>query len=240
MPGKILIIDDDEVFRSEFKEYFSDYEIEEVPDGKAALQLLKSANNIDLIILDVMLPGINGIEVLREIKRTDPEVKIIILTGYSSKDVAIKALKGHADDYLEKPLNIDKTKEIIERLLDIKQSGKDIDTGDISGKIKKVKNFVERNCYKKTCLYDVSRIVGLSPKYLSRIFKENTGVNFSEYRLRLKMGKAKELLLNSGYNINQIAEKLGYENAESFIRQFNKLVRYTPTQYRKKTRKIKL
>ncbi|MBI4651919.1 response regulator [Candidatus Desantisbacteria bacterium] len=240
MPNKILIIDDDKSFRTEFKEYFlNDYDMEEAPDGKTALQLLKSANNIDLIILDIMLPGINGIEVLKDIKKTDPEVKIIILTGYSSKDIAINALKEHADDYLEKPMNIDKTKEIIERLLDIKQLGKNIDTGDISDKIKKAKNFIERNCYKKIYLHDVSRVVGLSSKYLSRIFKENTGVNFSEYKLKIKMGKAKELLTKSGYNVNQISEKLGYENSESFIRQFNKLVKYTPTQYRKKHQKNK-
>ena len=87
MLDRILIVDDDEAFRSEFKELFDDYDIVEAPDGKSALRLLNSANDIELILLDVMLPGISGIEVLKEIKKTDPDVGIIILTGYSSKDL---------------------------------------------------------------------------------------------------------------------------------------------------------
>jgi YesN/AraC family two-component response regulator len=234
MPDKILIVDDDDAFRSEFKELFDDYDVVEAPDGKSALQLLKSANDIGLILLDVNMPGISGIDVLKEIKKTDPDVGIIILTGYSSKDVAIKALKGHADDYIEKPIDFNKTKEIIERALESKRGEKAINTGDIPGKIEKVKSFIERNCYKKTSLTDVSKAVCLSPKYLSRIFKKSTGVNFIDYKLKIKMEKAKELLAKTGYNINQIADKLGYENAESFIRQFNKLASLTPTEYRRK------
>jgi len=234
MPDKILIVDDDEAFRSEFKELFDNYDIVEAPDGKSALRLLKSANDIGLILLDVMLPGISGIEVLKEIKKTDPDVGIIILTGYSSKDIAIEALKGHADDYIEKPIDLNRTKEIIERALESKRGGKEVNTGDIAGKIEKIKSFIERNCYKKLSLTDASRAVCLSPKYLSRIFKKSTGMNFIEYKLKIKMEKAKELLVGTGYNVNQIAEKLGYENTESFIRQFNKLTGLTPTEYRRK------
>lgn len=240
MPDKILVVDDDEAFRSEFKELFDEYDIVEASDGKSALQLLKSANDIGLILLDIMLPGISGLEVLNEIKKTDPDVGIIMLTGFSSKDVAIKALKGHADDYIEKPIDLNKTKEIIEKALENKQGEKEVNTGDIPGKIEKVKKFIERNCYKKTSLMDVSRAVCLSPKYLSRIFKKSTGINFIEYKLKIKIGRAKELLVKTGYNVNQIADKLGYENTESFIRQFNKLAGFTPTEYRRKYLKKKI
>ncbi|MDD5773517.1 MAG: response regulator [bacterium] len=239
MPDKILIVDDDEAFRSEFKELFDYYDVIEASDGQSALKLLKSANDIGLILLDVMMPGISGIEVLKEIKKTDPDVGIVILTGYSSKDLAIKALKGHADDYIEKPIDLNKTREIIEKAFENKRGEDKINTGDIPGKIEKVKSFIKRNCYKKTSLTDVSKAVCLSPKYLSRIFKNSTGVNFIEYKLRIKMEKAKELLVKTGYNVNQISDKLGYENAESFIRQFNKLAGSTPTEYRRKYLKKK-
>ena len=62
------------------------------------MQLLRKPNEIDLVLLDVMMPGLSGTEVLREMKKLSPNLAIIILTGYSSKDVAIEALKGHADD----------------------------------------------------------------------------------------------------------------------------------------------
>lgn len=234
MPEKILIVDDDADFRSEFKDTIEGYEIIEASNGKAALELLKRANEIGLVILDVMLPGVSGTEVLREIKKIDPSLGIIILTGYSSKDVAIDALKGHADDYIEKPLDIDKTNEIIERIMSLRRGEPDINISDINGKIEKIKNFTERNCFKKTVLKDVAQAICLSPKYLSRIFKQNTGTSFSEYKLKIKMEKAKTLLVKTGYNVNQVSDKLGYANAESFIRQFKKLTGNTPTEYRKK------
>lgn len=234
MPDKLLIVDDDPDLRSELRDFLDGYEIQEASSGKEALDMLKRANQISLVLLDVMMPGLNGIDVLNEIKRTDPGLGIVIFTGHSSKDVAIEALKGHADDYIEKPLDIERMKEVIEKVLEAKRGKGDIDIAgnDIKSKIEKVKRFAERNCFKKTTLEDAAEAVCLSPKYLSRIFKEHAGKSFSAYRLQIKIQAAKELLEKSGYNINQISDRLGYENAESFIRQFKKLAHNTPTEYR--------
>ena len=117
MPNTILLVDDDRDFRDEFKDCFDAYRIVEAGDGDEALRILKKPNDIDLVILDVKMPGIKGTEVLREIREIAPDLGIIILTAHSSEDVAIAALKGHADDYVEKPMNVDKTREIIEGLL---------------------------------------------------------------------------------------------------------------------------
>ncbi|MFA6216751.1 MAG: response regulator [Candidatus Omnitrophota bacterium] len=232
MTDKILIVDDDADFRSELKDYFDDYEVIEAANGSEALHILKQAHQVGLVILDVMMPGLSGMDVLREIKKADPSISIVILTGYSSKDVAVEALKAHADDYIEKPLDIHKIKEIVDRLLENKLEESGIDTNSIRGKIEKIKHFTERNCYKKISLRHVAQEVCLSPKYLSRIFKQVTGGSFSDYRLGLKMEKAKHLLLETGYNINQIADKLAYQNAESFIRIFSKNTGSTPADYR--------
>jgi two-component system, response regulator YesN len=238
MPYNILLVDDDKSFRSEFRDFFDDYAIVEASNGEQALELLKRPNEIDLVILDVMMPGIRGTKVLQEIKRKYPELNIVILTGYSSKDVAVEALKGKADDYLEKPLNIDKTKEIIENLLnskDVLSAGKN----GIEGKIERAKCFAERNYHKKLRLKDTAETICLSPKYLSRIFRQTTGMGFSDYKLDIKIKKAKELLRRTEYNIDQISEKMGYQNSESFIRIFKKLTGATPTQYRKDGRSEK-
>lgn len=240
MAKKILIVDDDLEFRSELKDYLDGYEVTEASNGREALNILSRANEIGLVILDVMMPGLNGLEVLCEIKKNDPGLGIIILTGHSSKDVAIEALKGRADDYIEKPLDIDKIQSIIERVFKSKHAkNKEIDTSNLEGKIEKMKYFAEINCYKKTCLGDVAKSVCLSPKYLSRIFKEEAGMSFTEYRLRIKIGKARELLAKTSLNVDQVSDKLGYENAESFIRQFKKRAKLTPTEYRNKTKKKK-
>jgi two-component system response regulator YesN len=239
MPYNILLVDDDREFREEFRDYLEDYQVIEAGNGEEALELLKKPNVIDLVILDVMMPGLRGTEVLKEMRKIDPDLGIIILTGYSSESVAIEALKGQANDYIQKPVEIDKAKEIIERILETKKEV-DIDTVNIEGKIERVKRFVQRNYHKKVCLKDAAQAVYLSPKYLSRVFKQSTGKSFSEYKSKIKMEKAKELLSETGYNVNQLAEKLGYENAESFIRIFKKLAGYTPTEYRKKIQRKKI
>ncbi|MDD5254454.1 MAG: response regulator [Candidatus Omnitrophica bacterium] len=239
MADKILIVDDDEDLRSELKDFLEGYEVCEASSGEEALKLLKRAHEIGLMILDVMMPGISGLDVLAEIKKTDPGLGIIILTGHSSKDVAIEALKGRADDYIEKPIDIKRIKDAVERLLGARRGEGDMASLDLKGKMEMVKRFIERNCYKKITLKEAADAVCLSPKYLSRVFKECLRTGFNDYKLAFKIGKAKELLEKSGYNINQISDKLGYENAESFIRQFKKLCGRTPTSYRNKAKETK-
>lgn len=238
MRGKILFVDDDDVFRHEFKDALSGYTVLEASSGSQALAILRKANSIDLVILDVMMPGLNGIEVLKEIKKISENVGIIILTGYSSEDIAIEALKNHADDYLEKPLEVEKALESIDRIIQLKSAKNDMSLSGIEEKIEKVKRFAERNWSKKVSLNDAALEVCLSPKYLSRVFHQITGVTFNEYKLKLKVEKAKELLLKTGGNINQIADKLGYANAESFIRLFEKYMGLSPLRFRK-TAKLK-
>jgi len=239
MPSKILLVDDDTIFRSELKEALGEYTIVEAPNGEEALKLLKKPNDIDLVILDVKMPGVSGTEVLRQIKDISPKLGIIILTGFSSEAVAVEALRGHADDYIEKPVDIHKTKEIIERLLEARLGADGIAKSYLDNKIEKVKNFIQKNCRKKLSLADAAGIVSLSPKYLSRAFKVATGVGFNAYRLQFKVAEAKALLQETSCNVNEISEKLGYENTESFIRIFEKMTGQTPTEYRKKTRSNK-
>jgi YesN/AraC family two-component response regulator len=233
MAYHLLLVDDDREFREEFKECFGEYNIVEAGSGEEALALLRKPHEIDLVLLDVKLPGKDGTEILKEIKQIAPDLGIIMLTAYSTKDIAIEALKGHADDYLEKPLRLDRTRELIEQHL-AKHDGRDGISGEgIQGKIEHVKQFVARNSEKKVGLEEAARSVFLSPKYLSRAFKEQTGKGFNEYCLELKVQRAKEVLKETGLTVGQISDRLGYQNEESFIRTFKKLTGLRPTEYRK-------
>jgi two-component system response regulator YesN len=152
-------------------------------------------------------------------------VFIVILTGYSTKDVLVESLRGHADDFLEKPLKIEATLATIRKLLSRKQS-------DVQGIIEKIKYFIEKNYHKNISLVEASDAIHLSPKYISRLFKDSYGKGFNDYKLELKMGKAKELLEKTDLTVNEISYKIGYVNAESFVRMFKKIVKATPSQYR--------
>ena len=104
-------------------------------------------------------------------------------------------------------------------------------------KILKAKKFLEKNFRKKTGLNDAAKVTALSPKYLSRAYKEVTGKGFNEYRQILRIEEGKKLLKETGYSVDQISYKVGYENCESFIRQFKKLTGKTPAEYRAKKKK---
>jgi len=234
IPGRILLVDDHAAFRSEFRACFEEYQIIEACNGEEALEILQKPNRIDLVILDVNMPGINGIQVLEKIHKTTSDIGIIIQTGYGSKEVVLKALRGKANDYIEKPLNTDATRKAIEKILETRRGLPDIDICSRKDKIERVKRFVERNCFKKISLKDATGVVHISPKYLSRIFRQETGMAFHDYVLGLKMEKAKELLETTSLNVDQISYKLGYANSESFTRQFKKRTRFTPSGYRRK------
>ncbi len=233
MPYQILLVDDDREFREELRDCLDEYDVIGVGNGTEALQLLKRPNEVDLVILDVMMPGPRGTEVLKEIKRRSPELKTIILTGFSSKSVAIDALKGRADEYLEKPLDIARLKSAVVGLLAGSGEGEDLGDRSTAAKIRRIKRFLEKNWHKKVCLRDVSRAVGWSEKYLSRLFKEETGTCFNDYALKVKVAEAKKLLAKS-WSVGETADRLGYQNAESFIRIFKKLAGRTPAQYKKR------
>ena len=237
MAKKILIVDDHEDLRASLREFLEDYTVLEAASGEEALAILRRAHDVNLIILDVMMPGISGLDVLAEIKKTDPRLGVIILTGHSSKDVAIEALKSHADDYIEKPIRIGKFQEAVEKIMAAQSGEPEYSSLDIEGKMKRVKQFIENNCYKKIRLVDAAQAVSLSPKYLSRVFKEQLNMGFNEYKLKVKVEKGKELLVNYGYTVSQIALKLGYENSESFFRQFKKITGHSPTEYRSMMKK---
>ena len=117
MAYQILMVDDDAEFREELRDCLGDYTVIEATNGAEALAILKKPNAIDLVILDAVMPVISGTEVLREIKKIKPGLSIIMLTGQSSKDIAIDALKGRADDYIEKPINVVKFLELVQSTL---------------------------------------------------------------------------------------------------------------------------
>ena len=170
---------------------------------------------------------------MRKIKNLAPDLGVVILTGHSSEGVAIEALKGHADEYIEKSGDLAGMRTLIDELLESKTRRRTIEGRGLDGKIQRVKQFLERNVHKKVSLQDAAQAVNLSPKYLSRVFRQRTGASFSRYRVDVKVTKAKELLRKTAYTAGEIKDKLGYENLESFIQIFKKATGLAPIAYRK-------
>lgn len=232
MPFSILLVDDERDFREEMRECLDEYCVVEAATGKAALEILGKPNEIDLVILDVVMPEMRGTDVLRAMKKMRPDLAVVILTGYGTKSTAIEALKGRADDFIEKPIDVEKTKELIAKLLRDKPSRGEVAAGGIDAKIGRVIYFLDRNYDKNVSLRSAAAIANLSPKYLSRVFKQSAGIGFNEYKAKVKASKAGDLLVSTGYNIDEISARLGYANPESFARLFKNVTGLAPSAYR--------
>ena len=103
----ILLVDDEVFIRDALQLYFesNDFEVSTASGGSEALKLFaRQADSIDLVLLDLVMPGMHGLEVLRELKKTDPGVQVIIATGCNSMDNAFEALRLGAIDYITKPI----------------------------------------------------------------------------------------------------------------------------------------
>ncbi len=237
-----MIVDDDADFRREFCSCFDDCKITQAPDAGTAIKILKENSGIELVILDVKMPGMDGTRALAMIKKIKPGIKVVMLTGNSTKEIAMASLNNRADEYIEKPFDIAETREIISRLLKEKDAEGIPDTGSTDAKIEKVKKFVERNYDKKTGLDEAALEAGLNPKYLSRVFEEKTGVSFSEFRASVMVAKAKQLL-ETGHSLGRVAEMLAFADEYAFIRAFKSKTGASPGKYlaaiRRKKNRVK-
>lgn len=229
----ILVVDDSEGIRSVFVTAFEEYKIITASNGEEALGILNKPNDVGIVILDVMMPGINGIELLREIKKINKNYKVVVMTAYSTKDVAVEALRSDADDYIEKPFDICNVKLVFDKLLKEGVNQPGVAANRVQNfKIQLAQRLVKRNYSRHFSLNDTSKEVFLSYKYLSRAFKEKTGKGFSKYRQELKIKSAKQLLEKSKESVSQIAFKVGYRNPDAFMKMFKKVTGMTPSEFR--------
>jgi NADPH-dependent glutamate synthase beta subunit-like oxidoreductase/CheY-like chemotaxis protein/NAD-dependent dihydropyrimidine dehydrogenase PreA subunit len=110
----ILVVDDEAVMRESLRDWLTDdgYQVEIAEDGNAALKAI-AQQDFGVAIVDLMLPGKNGIEVLREAKKKRPYLKGIIITAYASVPTAVEAMKEGAVDYLPKPVQLNQLEALI-------------------------------------------------------------------------------------------------------------------------------
>jgi DNA-binding NtrC family response regulator len=134
MKSRLLLVDDEEQFVETLSERLSmrDYDVTTSLTGENAIEKIKNFN-FDVVILDVRLPGIEGTEVLREIKNLKPLTEVIMLTGHGTMEMAIEGMKLGAFDFMMKPCETDDLTAKIDKAHDRKADQEDrIRTAKIS------------------------------------------------------------------------------------------------------------
>lgn len=202
----------------------------------------------DLILLDIEMPGLNGIDAARQLLEQRPQTKIIFITAYSLFSYAHEAVRLGACDYILKPVNPDDVERAVRRaaaqaetqrqLEELARAGAladgETDSSDkVSLMMSKVKGYLQHNYMFDLSLDSVSEILNLSPSYFSVMFKRSFGVGFLDYLTDLRIQAAKELLADPLRSTAEVASLVGYESASYFTRAFKKKTGQTPTEYRR-------
>jgi len=117
--AKILVVDDDEQLREDVVEMLErdGYEVTDAGTGEEALEKLKK-ESVDIILTDLMMPGIDGMEVLRQSKKLKPAVRVIMVTGFGTIENAVEAMREGASDYISKPFKIGEVQATVKRALE--------------------------------------------------------------------------------------------------------------------------
>jgi len=155
MSKSILIVEDEETLRESLKRIFAKdgFSVDAAESAEEGLQLLET-NIYDVIISDIILPGIDGIEMLSKVRKDDPDQVFIVMTAYASLDTAVKALRAGAYDYIMKPVMHEEIKQVvrnairqrrlqIENLLLKRELGKSYDFSSVIGKSAELNNLLD-------------------------------------------------------------------------------------------------
>lgn len=116
-PQTILCVDDEPIIRNLCSEVLEDYRVLQAADGLEAIRILEE-EEVDLVLSDVMMPNLDGLELLQKVKEQRPDQAMILMTGYSDKNLILNALKAGADDFINKPINILQLSTTVEKVFD--------------------------------------------------------------------------------------------------------------------------
>ncbi len=121
--GRILVVDDQEEILETLGAILLDegHDVIKARDGQEALHIMQS-DSPDIVFLDIWIPGIDGMQTLKAIRRINPECAVIMMSGHGTIETAVKAIKLGATDYLEKPLNLEDVLHLVHSAIEKKNA----------------------------------------------------------------------------------------------------------------------
>ncbi|WP_134702288.1 response regulator [Ammoniphilus sp. YIM 78166] len=246
----ILIVDDERWVRTSLKKVIERSElpfqvIHEASHGLEALDWLKG-HAVDVIITDVRMPIMDGLQLVQSIQEGSIQSEIIIVSGHDEFQYAQQALRLGVRDYLLKPVMIEdmtqtlgKIKGDLEKRITTEEASREkngLPHPNELSTIDQVIAYIKRNMPGEVTLQDTAAAVHLNPSYLSHLFKQQTKTNFIDFVLNLRMEEAQKLLSTTSLRISEIAERLGYNDTSYFSHSFKRMVGQTPSDFRKELR----
>jgi CheY-like chemotaxis protein len=119
-PRRILVVDDEEMVRDLLTRFLNDrgYQAAEAADGAQALELFRS-QPFDLVLSDVRMPGLSGLQLLQAVKEVNPRIPVILISGFGEVETVVEALKAGAENFLAKPLKLEMLERVVQHSLSL-------------------------------------------------------------------------------------------------------------------------
>ncbi|WAM36324.1 response regulator transcription factor [Caldicellulosiruptor acetigenus] len=238
----LLIVEDEEILLERLMKTI-DWKIAGVDKviGKTSSEDALSVvltENVDVVLTDIRMPIIDGLDLAEFIKNEKKRPYVILMSGYKEFEYAHRAIKLGVMDYILKPFSKEEVLEAVKRAVE-KLNAESIqqDISSYCGSediVDTVLKFIAANCSRQISLNDVAEYVHLHPVYLSRLLKNKTGKTFKEILTEARLKKAERLLKNSSLKHYEIAEAVGFSDAQYFSQVFKKVYGMTPIEWKKK------
>jgi len=226
----ILVVDDEPAIIVALTTALKDtYSVHGAATGDEALACLRS-QPIAAIILDAVLDREFGLSLVERFRTVSP-APIIVLTGHSSEELAIRALRVGVDDYLRKPPNMKELRATLVRVITAHEQG--------PAPAERARQYLLTHADRPFTTARLAREVGMSERNLCRQFVETYGMTPRRFLTRVRLERAAELLRTTNLGIEQVAHTVGYPRPITFYKLFKRAFGLAPSEWRAQTASTK-
>jgi len=202
-------------------------------DGLDAYNYIEENKNVHLVISDIKMPVMSGLNFIEKLHKNYPDIIVILISGFSDFEYVRTAIKYKAFDYLQKPTSYD---DIVDAFSRAKKEldGKYLGENKYDNKITVALAYIENHISDDISLEYVAEHIGMSSVYFSKYFKQNTGKKYIEYIKEKRINLAMKYLSDPTLKINEICDMVGYKSMHHFLKVFKEHLGISPSDYRKK------
>lgn len=202
-------------------------------NGKELIEAVKREQP-NIVIVDINMPLVDGLEVSRFIYENYPKIQVIILSAYSDFEYARKAITYNVCEYVRKISILEELPKAVKKAVsnleenDATVEIEKIESNDLHSKMER---YIDEHFKEKISLEKMAEELHANKSYLSRLYKEKQGINISDAILKRKVEAAKEYLRKTDLKIYEVSEKIGFDDTGYFSKVFKKYTGQSPKEY---------
>ena len=185
-----------------------------------------------LILVDIRMPGMDGLELIRRLKEKQVDAHFAILSGYSDFEYARTAIRLGVQNYFVKPLEPEEIYQLSRELLTDQPQLPAIDP-----QFSEILEYIDLHASEKLRLEDVADSLGYNKNYICHLFQKHIGQTYVQYLTQRRLENARRLLTDTALPIAEIALRCGFSDNTYFNRVFKRATNRTPAEYRRGARK---